>query len=282
MRGGGGGWYKALAGAELSLSLCPNGSLDVRSLLSMDALYQQTLHNMESTLADLAARVLPPQRIPLLTSFVFRYVEKSLHQAIVQKLARIISGLYAARILLERGFLQEQGALQRMLDEFQEDVIFLSFAAINNDETELHRRYLEAFYEEEFDKPGDAISSTQKRPMIPRDKIRAYISRIEGGGLDSSSHVAATRTVSKAYSGYVHGASPHIIEMYGGDPPRFHVAGQRDSALYADHEKDLRNQFYRGICSFGLAAKAFGVEALSSSIQKYVDEFAKQSGMGSK
>ena len=39
---------------------------------------------------------------------------------------------------------------------------------------DLHQRYLSAFYKEEFDKP-DAVSSTQKRPMIPRRKIRAYV-----------------------------------------------------------------------------------------------------------
>lgn len=244
----------------------------------MDALYLQTLRNMESTLASLAKRVPPPQRVPFLDSFVFRYVEKSIHQAIVQKLARVISGLHAARILSESGFIQEQGALQRILDEFQEDVTFLSYAIISNDVTDLHRRYLEAFYQEEFDKPKDPVSSIQKRPMVPRGKIRAYIARIEGSGLDPSRGVAVTRTMSKAYSGYVHGASPHIMDMYGGNPPRFHVAGMRGTPLFADHQDDLWNYFYRGICSFGFAAKAFGDEALFSTIQRYRDEFAKQSG----
>ncbi len=35
----------------------------------------------------------------------------------VQKLTRTISGLYVEYILLEVGFLQEQGKLQRMLDK---------------------------------------------------------------------------------------------------------------------------------------------------------------------
>ena len=244
----------------------------------MDILYRQTLSHMESTLADLANRVKPPQRVPMLDSFVFRYVEKTIHQAIVQKLARIISGLYAARILLESGFVQEQGALQRMLDEFLEDVVFLSYAPINDDAKDLHRRYLEAFFQEEFDKPGNPIASSQDRPMIPRRKIRAYIANIEGGYLDPSRGVAVTRTVDKALSGYVHGASPHIMEMYGGDPPRFHVAGLRESPLYKHHQSDLWNYFYRGICSFGFAAKAFGDEGLLSSIQSYKDAFANQSG----
>ena len=92
----------------------------------MDALYLQTLVHMEATLNDLAERVPPPKRVTILHSFAFRYKEKTIQQAIVQKLARIISGLYAARILLEAGFLQEQGAMQRMLDELIEDTIFLA------------------------------------------------------------------------------------------------------------------------------------------------------------
>lgn len=244
----------------------------------MDDLYLQTLRNMEATLSGLEKRVPEPQRVPMGDSFAFRYVEKSIHQAIVQKLARVISTLHSARILLECGFIQEQAAMQRMLDEFQEDITFLSYAIIFNDVTELHRAYLNAFYEEEFDKPDDSIGSTQKRPMVSRQKIRASLAKIEGSGLDPSSWVALTRTISKAYSGYVHGASPHIMEMYGGNPPKFHVSGMAGTPRFADHRDDLWNYFYRGICVFGLAAKAFGDDALFSRIQHYRDEFAERAG----
>jgi hypothetical protein len=244
----------------------------------MDALYLQTLQNMERTLGGLAKRVPPPQRVPILDSFAFRYTERTIHQALIQKLARIISGLYAARTLLEKGFLQEQAALQRMLDEFQEDVTFLCYAAIFEDTTDLHRRYLDAFFEEEFDKPEDPVASTQKRPMVPRDKIRAYIARIEGSGLDPSRGIALGRTLSKTYSGYVHGASPQIMDMYGGNPPHFHVSGMRGTPRFLEHQDDLWNYFYRGICAFGFAAKAFGDEQLFASIQQYRDQFAKASG----
>ena len=37
-----------------------------------------------------------------------------------------------------------------MLDEFQEDVTFLSYGIIYNDLTDLHTRYVEAFYQEGF------------------------------------------------------------------------------------------------------------------------------------
>jgi hypothetical protein len=144
----------------------------------MERLYDQALANMERTVHGLAQRVSPPQSVPYKDSFVFRYVERTLHQALVQKLARILTGLRAARLLLENGLLQEQGALQRILDELHEDVSFLALAVIYDDHTPLHQAYLDAFYEEEFD-AETALESTQKRPMISRQKIRAYIARRE-------------------------------------------------------------------------------------------------------
>src|SRR5262245_30863014 len=115
----------------------------------MDDLYDQTLNNMETSLMTLAARVHPPRAVPFGDGFVFRYVEREIHQAIVQKLARIVSGLHAARLLMQHGFVQEQAALQRMLDEFNEDVAFLASGVIVGEITVLHREYLAAFYEEE-------------------------------------------------------------------------------------------------------------------------------------
>ena len=95
-----------------------------------------------------------------------------------------------------------------MLDKFNEDIQFLTFGVIFGDTTDLHREYLEAFYQEEFDDPGNAFKSSQKRPVIPRQKIRAYIARIAGvAAYDPSTNAELMRTVDKMYSGFVHGAS---------------------------------------------------------------------------
>jgi len=83
----------------------------------MDEMYNQTLRNMEQCLGILSGRVRPPQAVARGDAYVFRYQEREVHQAIVQKLARVVSGLHAARLLLARGFVQEMAAIQRMLDE---------------------------------------------------------------------------------------------------------------------------------------------------------------------
>lgn len=244
--------------------------------VSVHELYDQALVNMEQTVHALAARVPQPQPVSYRDSFQFRHVERSVHQALVQKLARTVSTLHATRLLMEHGFVQEQASMQRILDELQEDVTFLSFGIIFDKWSKLHDDYLAAFFEEEFD-AATAMESTQKRPMILRKKIRAAIASMEAG-LDQSAGVEATRTVSKAYSGYVHAASPHIMDMYVGNPPRFHMRGMLGTLRHFEHRADLWNYFFRGIISFGFAAKAFGDDEMFASIRDFSDDFAKRAG----
>lgn len=245
--------------------------------IKMETLYRNTLKNMEETLVTLRNIIPLPKRVAILDGVAFRYEEKSIRQAIVQKLARIISGLYTAKILMMHGFVQEQASLQRTLDEFGEDVTFLSLAAINDDRGDLPQRFLAAFFEEEFDDPAKPLTSTQRRPMIPRKKIQAYIANAQEAGLDPCTGVAVSRTVSKVYSGYVHGVSTQIMELYRETSPRFNVTGQIDTSLFIDHRDDTWNYFFRGICIFGLAAKAFRKEHLAASILQFRDIFERES-----
>ena len=141
----------------------------------MDTLYVRTLTIMEFWLAQMEQLVPPPIKVQMGDSFQFRYKEQSLEQALIQKLARMTTGLRSARLLLNSGQFQDQASIQRMLDDAEEDILFLGLGYLLNDMTERHKKYLESFYEEEFDNPESALDSTQKRWSIPRDKVRAYI-----------------------------------------------------------------------------------------------------------
>ena len=231
---------------------------------------------MEATLKLLASRVPPPVRISFKDGFNFRYKEKNIHQALVQKLARLISSLHAALLLLEHGFVQEQASLQRVLDEIHEDITFLSFSVIFDDTTKLHLDYLDAFWKEELGITPNIENI--KKPSIPRKKIHAYIARIEGADMNPSRGVELSRIISKTYSGYVHAASPYIMDMYCGEPPYFHVKGMLNTEFHHDHKVDLWNYFYRSIIVFCITAKAFGDEDLFVKISNFTKEFAQLSG----
>ncbi|VWC79657.1 hypothetical protein [Burkholderia lata] len=243
--------------------------------MTRDELYDQAIGNMERTVHDLAARLSRPEMVTVGDIAIgFRFSEKGAAEAIVQKMARVVSSLRAARLLLAHGFIGEQAAMHRMIDEAEEDISFLSLGMMFG-EKDLHRKFLEDFYQEEFEDPARPVQTRIRRGNIPRGRIHAYLAQSPAAGLDPSTASETMQTIHKAYSGYVHGASPHLMEMYGGEPARFHMAGMRQSPLWRDHADDLWNYIYRGISSFGIAAKAFGAEKLFAEIRAYAHAFEK-------
>lgn len=195
------------------------------------------------------------------------------------KLARVQSLVRAALVLLTKGFVQEQGIIQRTIDETNENIMFLVYAVTNDTTTELHEKFLEAFWQEEIDESGTLLKSKQKRPMIPRKQIQAYLAKIEGVKIDPTKQQDAARTIYKAYSGYVHGASPHLMDLYVGNPPRFHTNGMLGTPKIQEHEDDLWNYVYRSFISHIAVGKALGAESHVTILTQHLDRFEHNAGM---
>ena len=214
-----------------------------------------------------------PRMVALSFGVTYRFLEKDIYQAMFLKLARVQSLVRAATVLLANGFVQEQGILQRAIDETNEDIMFLVYAVTNDKVTELHRKFLDAFWVEEIDESGTMMESRQNRPMIPRKKIQAYLARIEGVTIDPNRQQDSAKTIFKAYSGYVHGASPHLMDMYGGNPPHFHTKGMLGTPRIEEHADDLWNYAYRSFISHIAVAKALGSEKHATILSQHLKRF---------
>lgn len=242
----------------------------------MNEIYDHALQQMEQTVHHLASLVPAPVKVPFRDSFIYRYEEKTLHQAIVQKLARLATGLRAARLLCEHGLVQEQAAIHRIIGEIEEDVEFLAIGYVFDLVGDLHKDFLDYFYLEDMVEENEQL---RERPMVKRAKIRAWIANSPAGGGNPSDGIAAARRLSRTYSGFVHAASPQVMDMYGGRRPHFYVEGMLGTQIHQDYVHDLRNYFYRGILAFGMAAKAFGEDELMRTIIEFKDEFERAAGM---
>lgn len=82
-----------------------------------ETIEEAALYNMEIGLRRLEKMVPPPRTVALHGRPVLRYLEQTIEQAIVAKLARCISLLSGAKLLTEFGHVHEQALLQRCLDE---------------------------------------------------------------------------------------------------------------------------------------------------------------------
>src|SRR5688572_901973 len=104
----------------------------------MHPLFEQAIQQIEIAFRRFERAAGPPKRVRTGKSVGYRYEEKSIEVALVQKLARVVSGLRAAGLLHDNGYLQEQGVMQRTLDELGEDIAFLTAALTNDTRTEMH------------------------------------------------------------------------------------------------------------------------------------------------
>lgn len=244
----------------------------------MRSIYLQTITVLTNAFKRLERQVPPPQQVPYRDAFVFRFVEQTLEQALLLKLARLVTGLRAVDVLMRAGLLQEMAATCRMLDEIGEDVAFLAAPLTNDEITELHERYLRGFWAEEF-QDADATLARHQKPDTPRrNKIQAYIQRVLNPDGNFSQMSDVSQAVGGTYSGYIHASAVQVLDLYGGDPPHFHIEGMQGTPRMEDHIYDAWNYFYRGIATGIFVARAFGDRPLSKSLGDYHDKFLEQSG----
>lgn len=238
--------------------------------------FETVLEFMDRAQSDFESGMPQPEFVEMSSGPVFRFKEKNIYEALIQKLARVQSAIRAAYILWQHGHFQEQMVLHRIIDETNEDIMFLVLGT-QNGVTARHEKFLESFWEEEFDDSGDPLKSAQKRHMIPREKIRAYIANNDGIG-NPSRTIDVTRTVYKTYSGFVHGASPQIMDMFGGDPPHFHTKGMLGTPRVEDGLNDLWNYMYRSFISYILFAKIIGAEGHVETLTAWLNKFEENHG----
>jgi hypothetical protein len=213
-------------------------------------LFERTLRFMVEVLAVLLDKVPPPKKEPIGNGYVFRFAEKSLQQAIVQKLARIISAMRASELLLNAGFVQELGGLHRQIDETCDDVVFLALGSREVTLPIRHCDFLHAFYAEEIVDGQLTGKPDIGKAEVPRKKISAYIAENSGKGINKSSMIEHGKYLHRAYSGYIHGSSPTIMELYGGQPARFHVNGMDGTSIQEGHSSSMFHYYYRSFMTF--------------------------------
>ena len=160
--------------------------------------------------------------------------------------------------------------LFRILDEINEDIVFLSAARTSDTVTPMHERFLRAFYEPHLEGDPDSTQAVKNPDTPTRPKIRQYMKRVLGDGIAESN---ADALIAQAYGGYVHAMSQNVMEMYGGYPPRFQIRGMIGSPLMESHSADAMNYLFRAFLSFSMAAKAFGDRDLLKAMEPHLDEF---------
>lgn len=240
--------------------------------------YRILLKTLEEVYRDFEAGITAPTPVPAgKQGMVMRMPTQDVHHAIILKLAAMLQFLNSALVLCEAGLVLGQGALERMADEAGEDVMFLT-VGLGNGMADRQEEFLDYFWREDFADFDDIPNSFQSRPQLPREKVIAGIHRLNP---DPSTGSKVSKVVAKSYSGFVHAAAPHVMEIYDARSNTFGVSGAPDYRQ-VEHIQDLWNYIYRGTTAMMAAAKAFGsdkhFEALEEAIETFQERTERNGG----
>lgn len=230
--------------------------------------YLEIIDLLQVAFRRLEQIVPPPQGVPIAGEELPRYVERMPEQAMIIKMARIVSGLRAIDVLILAGCFQEQATLQRVLDDAGEDIMFIGFALNNSAWSADHDQYMSEFW---VDALGpDGRSMIHKVGMLQRKKIRAFVSRCAAKA-DPDTQYQNGRLLYQTYSNFIHASAMSAMDMVRGKPARFVIDGNHSDARKFEYARDAANYFYRGIMAAFVVAKALRDEALASDLREAMD-----------
>lgn len=190
----------------------------------------------------IAQSVEPPQLVGQGADKSFRFENPKLIHFCLLRAARIVSGLNASIDLARSGVTQEIAVILRTVIEYSTHIDFmmasLSKAGVLSVEAE---KFLTGYFEDAY-RRGEEIG--KKAKLNQRNVHEVIGARLEENYTAINGYKenrkTADRMLSNIYlifSNYVHGRYPESMDMYGGEPGRFHLNGMRGTPK--DHENIL-------------------------------------------
>ena len=205
----------------------------------------------------------------------YRYTEHTPYHVAFLKAIRVVSGLNACLYLLPGGFAQEIMVIVRTLDDFTGEIMFILENAEAGTLTKHQEKFLADFYREEFVNSNNPLLNEDRRDTVPKKSIIASLARQMRPYANPSDLQKMFIVTNDALSGYVHGAYPHIMEMFGGGPPQFHLEGMTGSPRIPMCIRQMEIYTQRAIMVFDVLAKNLGSAKLSKFLVETRDHFEK-------
>lgn len=200
------------------------------------------------------------------------------------KCIRAVSSLNAAMLLLRYGYIQEVGALCRCVDEFCEEVLFLATPLGEEGEySKAQQRLVDEYFQEEFEENRDANLKPASRDRVRREKVQAGIARIQGYPVNPHDGKLMHQTLGKTFSGYIHGAYPHTMELYGGpshEQCEFHINGMLGTPRIPEWVAALSNYVYRTAMCLEVVARRCEDNEVETSLRQLRISFEENTGLG--
>ena len=156
-----------------------------------------------------------------------RFLERGVDEVFALKLVQLVGNVKAGEVLIERGCFHEWDMVKRLVYETLEDVEFVALGKLEGGWTELHSRYMECFFAEDFDEEEGDVLQGGVRP-VQRREITKYIESASSVGTEGAVS-QVVRNIHRLHSASVHGRAAGITRgFYDAGKRAFWTGGPRN------------------------------------------------------
>jgi len=239
-------------------------------------IFQKCLDDLSVLISQIGGSFPPPNFVSVGGQQQFRYSEHTVYHVALLKAVRMVSGLNASLVLIQGGYYQEIMVVLRTLDDFSSEILFILENAEQNTLSKAQTKFMDDFFQEEFVNPNNPLKNTKRRSTVPKKKIWASAARQIGQYANPSDAQKILQVTNDAFSGYIHGAYPHIMDLYGGNPPRFHMNGVLIGPRIQTCFNQISLYLHKTIMAIGILTKSLGLGGLADRTVEIRDYFESE------
>lgn len=185
----------------------------------------EVIDELDSWLQRLAAPLLPAQLVARGSSRRWEFQDQTVLALLVAKAVRMGSGIRAAMLLAETGFVVESASLLRMVIDFATEAYAVAEGELRDKRTKAQEEFVKQFFDRRLHGPDEQRTMGRQQFVARGELAKSHVCLSNDAGLDGERTRDLLKSLMEVYDGYVHGAYSTAMELYHGGRHEFMMRG---------------------------------------------------------
>ncbi len=239
---------------------------------------RRALEQLDEWVMALASPLLPLQTLvlPHTSGFLWKFREESDRAVLVGKSVRLASGVRAAFMLADMGYISECGTILRTVSDFTTEIISICEGCKRGTPTTAQKRFLDQYFKPIPKDPDEYDDNQSKESWVARDDLfKAHCRWATENKGDPQRLKKVLRFLAHMYDKFVHGAYITSMELYDGRTNTFALRGNVPDYKRTEYKAAVASKLHGALTAlFGMAELA-KMPSLADDIRRVAQELYK-------